>query len=417
MLIVGGTYHEQCAYPTWDTTQGSGMRAAAALSNTPGVRLLTAVDVDLNDDASLVAGGTGITDRIVIERTDTVGFSYFTPLSVPFVTGPDATLTSPLRGEDDVALVFGMLERGLRDISARRVVLDPQRPRSRAPLDRDGISCEELVLLVNSSEARHFGEDSDVVAAAGVLLDREGAAAVVVKRGAAGCFVATHKGTGDVTVTRVGPYPTARVWPIGSGDTFAAAFTHAWANDADPVQAAHVGSAAAAHWCSTQSSDLPAGLLSGDIAMLKELGLHILDLAQAPKQAQVYLAGPFFTLGEVWLVELARSVLSNQGIALFSPLHDVGRGDHSVAQADIEGLNSSSAVLALLDHCDPGTVFETGYAIKADLPVVGYTFRMDAEGAKMLTGLGGELHNDLSTAVYRAAWRALGAPGLPKGTL
>lgn len=416
MLIVGGTYHEQCAYPIWDTTQGSGMRAAAALSHTSGIRLLTAVDAVLNDDASLVAGGTGITDRVVIERSDTVGFSYFTPLSVPLVTGTDATFTSPLRGEDDVALVFGMLERGPRDISARRVVLDPQLPRSRAPLNRDGISCEELVLLINSAEARHFGEDSDVEAAARVLLEREGAAAIVVKRGAAGCFVATHTRTGDVTVTPVGPYPTARVWPIGSGDTFAAGFTHAWANGADPVQAARVGSAAAAHWCSTQSSILPAGLLSGDIATLDGLGLQILDLAQAPKQAQVYLAGPFFTLGEVWLVELARRVLSNQGIGSFSPLHDVGRGDDSVALADIEGLNSSSAVLALLDHSDPGTVFETGYAIKADLPIVGYAFRLNAEGAKMLTGLGGELHGDLSTAVYRAAWRALGAPGLPKGT-
>lgn len=416
MLIVGGTYREQCTYPVWDTTQGSGMRAAAALSNTPGVRLLTAVDASLNDDASLVAGGTGVTDRIVIDRSDTVGFSYFTPLSVPLVTGPDATLTSCLGGEDDVALVFGMLERGPRDINARRVVLDPQRPRSRAPLDRDGIRCEELVLLVNSSEARHFGEDSDVEAAAGVLLEREGAVAVVVKRGAAGCFVATHTRSGDVTVTLVGPYPTPRVWPIGSGDTFAAAFTHAWANDADPVQAARVGSAAAAHWCSTQSSDLPAGLLSGDTATLEGLGLHILDLAQAPQHAQVYLAGPFFTLGEVWLVELARSVLSNQGIELFSPLHDVGRGDDSVALADIEGLNRSNAVLALLDHSDPGTVFETGYAIKTDLPVVGYAFKLNTEGAKMLTGMGGELHNDLSTAVYRAAWRALGAPALPRGT-
>jgi nucleoside 2-deoxyribosyltransferase len=85
-----------------------------------------------------------------------------------------------------------------------------------------------------------------------------------------------------------------------------------------------------------------------------------------------------------------------------------------VARADIEGLRTCSSVLALLDGSDFGTVFETGWAECAHIPVVGYATKPDEEGTKMLTGLSGELHNDLSTAVYRAAWRALGAPALPR---
>ena len=81
-----------------------------------------------------------------------------------------------------------------------------------------------------------------------------------------------------------------------------------------------------------------------------------------------------------------------------------------MAQKDIDGLNECTSVLALLDGSDFGTVFETGYAERAGIPCVGYASNPDREGAKMFTGLSGELHGDFSTAVYRAAWRALGAP-------
>lgn len=104
-----------------------------------------------------------------------------------------------------------------------------------------------------------------------------------------------------------------------------------------------------------------------------------------------------------------RNALLAQGVRVFSPYHDVGPGDESVAVADIEGLRQCSSVLALLDGSDFGTVYEAGWAENAGTPVVGYASQPDKEGAKMLTGLGGELHDDLSTAVYRAAWRAMGA--------
>jgi nucleoside 2-deoxyribosyltransferase len=86
----------------------------------------------------------------------------------------------------------------------------------------------------------------------------------------------------------------------------------------------------------------------------------------------VYLAGPFFSLAERWLVETSRAVLAGLGASVFSPLHDVGVGGDEVAAPDLDGLRRADAVFALLDGWDPGTVYEVGWAHREDLPVVGF---------------------------------------------
>ncbi len=122
----------------------------------------------------------------------------------------------------------------------------------------------------------------------------------------------------------------------------------------------------------------------------------------------VYLAAPFFSLSERWLVETSRAVLAGLGAAVFSPLHDVGVGGDEVAGPDLDGLRRADAVFALLDGWDPGTVYEVGWAHREDLPVVGFLNTPAHEGTKMLVGAGAELHDDLSSALYRAVWAAQG---------
>jgi nucleoside 2-deoxyribosyltransferase len=409
MLIVGGTYAERCNTPTWSTTQGSGMRAAGALAP-HGARLMTAVDEELAGDAELVANAIKI-DRVVVGRSGPVGFDYFTPLSTPRVAGAKTTASSTIGGSDDIALVFGMLETTDVDIECRRLVYDPQRPGSGRRLDLIGLSSEETCVVLNAGEVRTFGRSPDLSAAVSTVFADSGASVVVVKSGATGCVVFEQGGpAGGIAV---GACPTPTVWPLGSGDTFAAGFAHAWGAGADAVESARVGSASAAYWCSTKSPTLPAWVLGGDATAAAASGLVPLSpVSRLEGPPKVYLAGPFFNLGELWLVDLVRQAFLAQGVAVFSPLHDVGLGDESVALKDIDGLRECSSVLALLDGSDFGTVFETGWAERAGIPVVGYASRPDKEGAKMLTGLGGELHTDLSTAVYRASWRALGAPAL-----
>ena len=231
---------------------------------------------------------------------------------------------------------------------------------------------------------------------------------MIVKDSARGCLVTQRDGS----VSRVGPYPTRSVWPLGSGDIFAAAYTHAWVNGADPLQAARVGSSGAAWWCATRSARLPAAILAGTPVcdLLPEASPELAIPDTAPL---VYLAAPFFTLAERWLVETCRKVLWGLGADVFSPLHDVGFGGYEVAARDLEGLDRADVVLALLDGWDPGTLYEIGWAHRKGLPVVGFLDDSSDEGAKMLAGSGAELHKDLASALYRAVWAGQGHPLVP----
>jgi len=237
-----------------------------------------------------------------------------------------------------------------------------------------------------------------------------GAVAVVVKDGARGCLVLT--GDGDGILTRVGAYPTRSVWPLGSGDVFAAAYAHAWDQGAEPVEAARIASSSAAWRCGTRATVVPSRILAGASVgdVLEDAGA---ELVVPDDEPLVYLAAPFFTLADRWLVETCRGVLTGLGTRVFSPVHDVGPGGDEVAARDLEGLEGAQAVLALLDGWDPGTVYEVGWAHRTGLPVVGFIQGPSQEGTKMLVGTGAELHQDLSSALYRAVWAAHGHPLTP----
>jgi nucleoside 2-deoxyribosyltransferase len=122
----------------------------------------------------------------------------------------------------------------------------------------------------------------------------------------------------------------------------------------------------------------------------------------------VYLAGPFFTLGQRWLIEEALRTLRGLGCPVFSPLHEVGFGDpQTVAPADLAGLDGSTAVLALLDGSDPGTLFEVGHARSRGIPVVGLAEDVLGRDLTMPLGSGCDIVSDLTTAAYRTAWASM----------
>lgn len=404
MIIVGGTYDERVTVPAHADLAGSGLRAAAALSCDDQVRLTTAVDTATLPVAGSIFATLSL-NATVIERNEPVGFRYFSPVASPSIDGPAATHGEPLTADDDSILVFGMVEHGPRDIRARKLVFDPQRPRDLAELDLSGIEADDLVVVANSRETRALAPGTpDLVSAARQVLGTSAAAAVVVKDSARGCFVAA-RGTSDIT--HVGPYPTRSVWPLGSGDVFAAGYAHAWTSGADLVEAARVASNSAAWWCGTRNTQIPSAILTGTPVtdLLPTASTELLTPADPPL---IYLAAPFFTLAERWIVETCRNVLIGLGARVFSPLHDVGPGGDEVAARDLAGLDGSDAVLALLDGWDPGTVYEVGWAHRKGLPVVGFLQGPSHEGTKMLVGTGAELHQDLSSALYRAVWAGQG---------
>jgi pfkB family carbohydrate kinase/Nucleoside 2-deoxyribosyltransferase len=394
MNVVGGAYRERCVFPPRDDVVGSGVRAAAALKELDrDVQLWSAVDSTLRVPVEVVVSPLGI-DSTFVERREPVEFSYFTPLSTPAVNGAQST-HDELRVDGDVTLVFRMIERGDVSVHSQHVVLDPQQPRDLEKLDLGWIDADHVALVANRSEASALSgiktdADHRVTEAAEELLRTYEVDVVVVKLGAQGSVVVAADESG-----RVGSFPTPRVYPIGSGDVFAAGFAWAWAVDGrHPVEAARAGSRLAAAWCSEARFPVPASAIDEPVA----------DPELEPRPCRVYLAAPFFSLAERWLVELVRDSLLTLGAEVFSPCHDVGGGGDEVAGADIAGLRECDSVLALLDGDDPGTLFEVGWARAEGMPVVGFARQPDAEGAKMLRGTEAELYDDLSTAVYRAIW-------------
>lgn len=409
MIVVGGTYAERTVVPATDLLRGSGLRAAAALGTDSAVRLVSAVEEENAEEAAMTAAAQGVAETAFVERDKRVSFTYFTPLSPPAVSGPGATLSDRLVAEDDAVLLFGMVETGAQRVDTRTLVVDPQQPQDLIGLRlTDDDRWARLAVVANVSEIRALGRASDVIAAATAVAVSVGAEVVVVKRGAWGSTVVVNAGHGDGVVAHVGARPTPTVWPIGSGDVYAAAFTHAWTAGANPVEAAHVASNAAAWCCATRALPIPAPVLEGAEVSSVLPGAQT-ELEPPADPPTVYLAAPFFTLGERWVVETMRTALRDVGASVFSPVHDVGPGGDEVAAKDLAGLEGASGVLAVLDGWDPGTLYEAGWAHRAALPVVGFTYAPGYEGSKMLVGSGAEIHCDLSSAVYRAVWGAMGA--------
>lgn len=390
--VVGGVYLERCIEPFWDDVYGSGGRAAAAISAAiPGVVLHTYQAAPLHDGIENLVGAYGI--RVEGPSvSDCVAFDYFHSLAMPRITPrPDAIVVQPaIEVTDDVVLRFGMLE-GSAKVTADRAVYDPQSAFDPRPFAESGSTAKRLALILNRLEASRLTEAREPEAAVRDLLGSQQAEVVVLKMGGHGALVGTREGC-----TLVPAYKSATVWKVGSGDVYSASFTRFWAVEGRPAaEAADLASRATSHYCATRSLPSPTAdeLLAMDLEPV------------TPGSGRIYLAAPFFNLAERWIVEEVRSQLLEMGVAVFSPLHDVGPGPGDVvAPADLQGVDECDAMLAILNGADPGTIFEIGYAVAQKKPVVALAQNMRPEDLKMVTGSGCLVVEDVVSAIYHAIW-------------
>jgi len=199
-----------------------------------------------------------------------------------------------------------------------------------------------------------------------------------------------------LSTERVPAYRSELVFGIGSGDIFAASFAFFWGIEGRSAQdAADAASRCTARYVGSRSTPLPT--LSG----LNEA--QFTPVAGTP--GRVYLAGPFFSLSQRWMVEEARAHLLGMDQSVFSPLHDVGVGPaDTVAPLDLAGFDRCNRVLALLDGGDVGTVFEVGYAVSRGIPVVALAENLSDEQLKMIVGSGCVRTDDFATALYLTTW-------------
>lgn len=392
--VAGGVYRERCAEPFWNDVYGSAGRAAAAISHAlPGVTLSTYRADGLADGLENLGAVYGLSIVGPVVPGDGISFDYMHSLADPRIAPrPDAIPQyAPFRVEDDVVLRFGMLE-GTAEVHARRAVYDPQSAFDPRPFGENGSTAGELALILNRLEGRRLTGKDEAEQIVEALLSDGHARTVVLKLGGRGALVALG---GERTV--IPAYRSETVWKIGSGDVFSAAFALHWAvNDLPPAEAADLASRSVASYAATRTLPSPS---TGDLRALPVEPV-------IPGRGRVYLAAPFFNLGELWMVEEVRKRLLDMHVPVFSPLHDVGRGPgHVVAQKDLEGLNGCDVVLAILNGGDAGTIFEIGYAVAKGIPVVALAQNVRPEDLKMPVGSGCVIAEDLVSAIYQAVWR------------
>jgi nucleoside 2-deoxyribosyltransferase len=298
----------------------------------------------------------------------------------------------------DVILRFGFIE-GQAIIKGGKVVYDPQSPNAPERFDANGSTAESLAIVCNRREALRLTHELEVTKAVRVLHDDHRADVVVVKCGADGAIVSDKK-----QFVSVSALETERVWPIGSGDVFAAWFAYSWGNQRlEAVEAATHASRAAAFYCETRT--LPVPPPDELIKTFQRRAVPIAASNESSPRPKVYLAGPFFTMMQRWLIEESRTALRDIGFDVFSPFHDVGFGTaKEVAPADLRAIDSSNIVFAILEGLDSGTLFEIGYARAKRIPVVGFAQAVVEESLKMLSGTDCLICDDFVTAIYRTVW-------------
>lgn len=399
--VVGGVYREYCVHPRWLEIYGSAGRAASAIATVGTPVVLHSY---MNDEVAQVvkerASWFASFELVPTPVDGVVSFDYLYDMAVPEIRGTPAQLFPALQVAEDKVVRFGMLE-GDAVVHAEWAVYDPQNVGSSQAFAANGSTAQHLALVLNACEAGTLAgtPGAHPSQSAPALAAQSGAEVVVVKMGPEGAFVWTAGGTSQVPAFR-----TSRVWKVGSGDCFVAHFANAWMHEGrSPSEAAEIASRATALYCETQGFPTQADITNEDfvpVALSKDY--------QAGVRRQVYLAGPFFDLAQVWMVQQARTNLRELGLQVFSPYHDIGLGSaEDVVSKDLAAIHNSDLVLALTDGLDSGTIYEIGYARALDKPVVVYSERHKDESLKMMEGSGCIICTDYTTALYSTLWEAV----------
>ena len=95
---------------------------------------------------------------------------------------------------------------------------------------------------------------------------------------------------------------------------------------------------------------------------------------------KVYIASPFFNEEQLEVVKQIEAELEKEGIEYFSPrkdgvLKDMDKKSREeiapeIYKKNIAGVRNCTAVIAVIDNFDPGTVFELGYAAAFDKKII-----------------------------------------------
>lgn len=401
LSVVGGVYEERCSRPDWYEVYGSAGRACSAIAAfEAGVEVTLHCYADARIQEALAArSALERTQLVVTAVPSTMRFVYVHGLDRPGIEQAIPT-QPPLHVRAPNILRYGMME-GDAVVEGSNVVYDPQSATAPAIFQANGSVAGRLAVVLNESEGRSMTGLNGAAADELVEAVRRANCAdvVVLKRGPLGCLVF------DGTVSsHVPALYTQTVWKIGSGDVFSAHFALNWAvHGLGALESAQAASRATATYCQTGGVPDEAAVQALDVVPVVPSARYL-----AGRSPKIYLAAPFFTLAQLWIVEQARSQLRHFGLEVFSPYHDVGVGPADrVVQADLAGLREADLVFAIGDGLDAGTLVEIGYALARGMPVVIYCENESQEDLKMVAGSGCIICADFVSAIYRTLWAAV----------
>ena len=90
----------------------------------------------------------------------------------------------------------------------------------------------------------------------------------------------------------------------------------------------------------------------------------------------VYVAGPFFNQTQIEIIERVKKILDTLDFRYYSPKDEcLYTPDNEVTSKEvfdgnIKAILNSDFIIAVTDGLDAGTMFEAGYASRANIPII-----------------------------------------------
>ncbi|MFB6328524.1 PfkB family carbohydrate kinase [Pantoea deleyi] len=377
MHIVGGLYRELCDIPFWDSTMGSGGRAAMASINlSPGSEFYTYASPA--DNAAILALQSRGVITNTVSRHSSIVFAYFHPLSYPHVEPPRETLSRlpALQVKGEAVLRFGFLE-GDAIVTADRAVYDPQTWRNPQPFSANGSTAGELALVLNELELREAAGIVNLDHAALHLINEASAQVVIVKKGACGATIYDAEGN----VSHVPAYRSNKIFKIGTGDIFSTVFAVYWAERKMPaIQAADLASRSVSLYCETRKFEFDPLSLSQRVPVAARVG------------ARICIEGGTESIGQRYTLEEARFALRELGMEVICP-----ENEQEVGVLNVD------ATLVINDDLSPQALIRIRKCQVEGKPVV--VLHEQSNTTISLTK-DIEATDDFASAIYLAAWAA-----------
>ncbi|ENW94081.1 PfkB family carbohydrate kinase [Acinetobacter dispersus] len=399
ITIAGGIYEEYCMHPHRYNIFGSGGRAALAIAAMQGeVKLVSYCSSSILE----VFKSHADLENFLLEVVDVpvnAKFHYTHALAEPLIY--NITNDNPsLQVKEKNVIRFGLIE-GTAIIDSEYAVYDPQNVVSPELFHSNGSKAEHLAIVLNQYEAKSLFKIDNVPELLETIAISQKAEVVILKKGPDGCLVYDHQ---IKEIKHVPAFSTKKISKIGSGDNFVAHFGFAWMEQKKSAyEAALQASKATAYYCETEGFITPERLKT-----YSPSPIVLSEKIQNGFKPKVYLAGPFFTLAQLWLIEEARKNLQDLGLDVFSPYHDVGKGSaEDVVEKDLEGVHECDLLFAIADGMDSGTIYEIGYARAISKPVIVYAENESEENLKMMEGSDCKIYKDYVTAIYHTLWMAI----------